>query len=864
MAAGVARLCSIGAAVTGLGLLVGIASFQISSTAKAQSNIGGFFGLLDEAIREHQRHQRQKKDQHDQIVAIQSVLARLNCYHGSLDGKFGPASERALADCMRAFELPHTPGQLSIQHYRELERMAEQEFHSKQEFRDANRLGFRSGADYRQHLDEMAAESQPYEVEGQALGARIDLTRPEHDDFRCSPSRLFPSFVWCQKRRETTSGRDKGYVGHSLLQGKDGNAYYMFKTESPPAFGASNIDQELASYKKRYGSKFERLDMPATSGYQRALIAKWGDLTLQPLSALERDAIAAGDNSTGTFLIDFIDDWPRSVKLGLPIYKVTKGAGFVWNVHLTEKGRLTSNVRMVNATSLIEIAARERAEQDRARRLEEERIQREEAEERRQREEEQRRQEEAELDALRQKASSAREMLQEYEKSGRKPDDPLGVAKANARLIAALRTNGKHEIEQALRSFRAALDAEPSYLEFLAYREEERARQRRKALEREQGLSRSVIAFIEWYLSNNLTFERADTLVNIQLRVERSLKSDTQVELAAANEEAKESIRLAGLEKELGDYLDRQNRSDPDASDRYRRLLGRGAGEFVVLVNNSASAPNTKKDLTGKLVFERATAVTCWYHPPPPRDLAVRMVLDKVRALGAESLRIQGTCDQTRFPEGYDLVVLNVGEFQKLDLPRHRRLFGQPDRGDLVEFASLTQSDVDHMVAEREALRRSIETELENRTRTGFGLLLFANAEPYLCRTALEDGISNEDLLRTRASELVEELGGRVEVVEVSTEDAFTRAQRRKCGGIYGNHHSLAELIKASKREQIPFQIVPAWFAPSPGPADGDRYGSPDRPAAIQPEPSAPAHEEGSAGESAPHSRPPYPFRVPM
>jgi hypothetical protein len=51
-------------------------------------------------------------------------------------------------------------------------------------------------------------------------------------------------------------------------------------------------------------------------------------------------------------LIDCIGDFTRSVKEGLPVYRVSGGAGFVWVASFDERGRGTLRFVAVDASRL--------------------------------------------------------------------------------------------------------------------------------------------------------------------------------------------------------------------------------------------------------------------------------------------------------------------------------------------------------------------------------------------------------------------------------------------------------------------------------------------------------------------------------
>src|SRR5262249_38077593 len=82
-------------------------------------------------------------------------------------------------------------------------------------------------------------------------------------------------------------------------------------------------------------------------------IASWGKVELEPLDNDSIKALARGRRPvTKGYFIDFIGNFARSAKEGLPVYRLSGGAGFVWVASYGRKGRGTLRLLAVDASAI--------------------------------------------------------------------------------------------------------------------------------------------------------------------------------------------------------------------------------------------------------------------------------------------------------------------------------------------------------------------------------------------------------------------------------------------------------------------------------------------------------------------------------
>jgi hypothetical protein len=91
--------------------------------------------------------------------------------------------------------------------------------------------------------------------------------------------------------------------------------------------------------------------MPSRAGLD-ATIALWGKVELEPLDSDSMKIVAEGKSPKKGFLIDFIGDFTRSAKEGLPVYRIGGGAGLIWAASYDRDGRGTLRFVAVDASRI--------------------------------------------------------------------------------------------------------------------------------------------------------------------------------------------------------------------------------------------------------------------------------------------------------------------------------------------------------------------------------------------------------------------------------------------------------------------------------------------------------------------------------
>src|SRR5262245_24024233 len=205
----------------------------------------------------------------------------------------------------------------------------------------------------RQDPQPTGGQSSAYAVSDVALGATVKFGSSAYKKYKCAPSDQFDGFTWCQKTRKGKERRGKFNATYSILHSRDGVAVYINRYQEPAFFGASEADDGIQRYSHKIGESPRITKMPYRAGFPNGTLASWGKVELEPLDNDSIKALAEGRHpNTKGYFIDFIGNFARSAKEGLPVYRLSGGAGFVWVASYGPKGRGTLRLLAVDASAI--------------------------------------------------------------------------------------------------------------------------------------------------------------------------------------------------------------------------------------------------------------------------------------------------------------------------------------------------------------------------------------------------------------------------------------------------------------------------------------------------------------------------------
>jgi ribosomal protein L9 len=186
-----------------------------------------------------------------------------------------------------------------------------------------------------------------YAVDGLAVGTQLNFGSASYREYKCSPSDQFDGLTWCQKTRTDKERRRSYIAAYSLLHSRDGNILYINRTQEPAFVNPKEVEVNIQRYSRKIGESPRIMKMPHRGSLPDGLIAVWGKITLEPLDQESIKSLADGKNPRKGFLIDYLRDFTRSAKQGLPIYRIDGGPGFIWAASFDQKERGTLRLAAV-------------------------------------------------------------------------------------------------------------------------------------------------------------------------------------------------------------------------------------------------------------------------------------------------------------------------------------------------------------------------------------------------------------------------------------------------------------------------------------------------------------------------------------
>lgn len=175
------------------------------------------------------------------------------------------------------------------------------------------------------------AQVGPFSIEGVSVGAKVQPESAALKDFQCKPSDQFVGFDWCRKTHQAANAGASVTTNSSILRKADGTVVYVSRSILPSFLNSSEAREEIERLSKRFSEQAKIIWMPHREGFPDAVIAYWGKVQIEPLAAGSVSALAAGNSLREGFLLDFLGDFQKSARSGLPIYRFSGSAGYVWS-----------------------------------------------------------------------------------------------------------------------------------------------------------------------------------------------------------------------------------------------------------------------------------------------------------------------------------------------------------------------------------------------------------------------------------------------------------------------------------------------------------------------------------------------------
>jgi hypothetical protein len=194
-----------------------------------------------------------------------------------------------------------------------------------------------------------AVAEPKYAVDGLVLGTQLNFQGASYGEYGCSPSDQFDGLTWCQKTPRIKSDT----TTYSLLHSREGTILYINRAQELALLNAKKAEEDIQRFSSNIGEFPRVMKMPHRNGFPDGIIAVWGKVTLEQLDQESIKLLADRKRLKKGLLIDFLGNFVRSAKAGLPIYRIDGGPGFVWAASFDQKGHGILRLGAVDASKFL-------------------------------------------------------------------------------------------------------------------------------------------------------------------------------------------------------------------------------------------------------------------------------------------------------------------------------------------------------------------------------------------------------------------------------------------------------------------------------------------------------------------------------
>jgi hypothetical protein len=190
-----------------------------------------------------------------------------------------------------------------------------------------------------------------YVVNGLELGAPLGPPADVADGYACHASDDYPGFAWCQSHHAESSKFGPDTVWMSVFRSRTNATVEITQAIDPAFFRQGDAEREIQRLSRQFGqqARVVVVDLPAGG---RAIIAAWGAITLTPLDPATLDALRRGAPVHSGLLVGAIGDLRASARLGVPVYGLRGGAGFIWSANYNSSGKGVLRITAVDPSAL--------------------------------------------------------------------------------------------------------------------------------------------------------------------------------------------------------------------------------------------------------------------------------------------------------------------------------------------------------------------------------------------------------------------------------------------------------------------------------------------------------------------------------
>lgn len=189
-------------------------------------------------------------------------------------------------------------------------------------------------------------------VDGLALGGAVDPNSAAYKAYTCRASEDFSGFTWCSDHR-AQQGKFGSYTSRVTILHNDANtAVFITQTVVPAFFAPGDAEHEIQRLSQEFGQAAQIRNADPRPDVPHAVLASWGAVTLTPLDEATLEALRRGEQIHRGLVADFLGDAHRSARIGLPVYSIGGGPGYLWGANFDDTGKGALRISTVDARAL--------------------------------------------------------------------------------------------------------------------------------------------------------------------------------------------------------------------------------------------------------------------------------------------------------------------------------------------------------------------------------------------------------------------------------------------------------------------------------------------------------------------------------
>jgi Caspase domain len=196
-----------------------------------------------------------------------------------------------------------------------------------------------------------APPNPSYVVNGLELGAPFGAPPDAAVGYACHASDDYPGFAWCQWRHAETRKFGPETVWMSVFRSRTNATVEITQAVDPAFFRPGDVEREIQRLSRDFGQQARVIDVDLPAG-GRAVIAAWGVVTLTPLDSSTLDALRRGAPVHSGLLVGALGDLRASARLGVPVYGLGGGAGFIWSANYNSSGKGVLRITAVDPSAV--------------------------------------------------------------------------------------------------------------------------------------------------------------------------------------------------------------------------------------------------------------------------------------------------------------------------------------------------------------------------------------------------------------------------------------------------------------------------------------------------------------------------------